>query len=183
MRLPWLVIFLFGAGILKSPASDPTGNAHKSIPNNTSARGAELIRRYPLITGTDRGGELMIVSSPEGLARRIRVEVGLSNSDLIKELFYNENRLAEVRETRRTYSYNEKAGIIDFTKIRSTATTLYRLTDQSPPSEGTTKEEPSPKDIQMPLLEESNFFLRLLEKQTSPAELDIEQQLKQNIWR
>jgi len=181
IRLLWLLLSLGAVGATNSSASDSTEDAHISILKHGSTQAPEFVRKYLLITGTDRGGDLTVVSSPAGSIQSIRVEVGLSNSDLIKEFSFDDNHLVEVRETRRTYSYNEKTGTIDFTKVRLTTTTLYRVTRRSPQIRPAHKEEPIPKDIQMLLVEESDFLLRLLKEQPDSAELDIEQHLKQGL--
>jgi len=179
MRLPWLAIFLVAVGLQKSPASDPLAT-RKSTLDCIPTQGTELVRKYQLSTGTDRGGELTVVSSPDGIVRNIVVEVGLSNSDLIKEFFFDENRLVEVRETRRTYAYSEKTGTFNFTKVAFT-TTFHRMVLPSSRDKATEEGKATPKNKESLLIEESDFFLRLLKDHPDLSKLDIEQHLKQGF--
>ena len=140
-------------------------------------------RTIRLTTGTDRGGELLCYADKNKVLR-ICVTIGLSNSQITQDFFFNEQdgkiRLAIVR--RDFYSWDERLNALDLTKISSSQEERYYFENgamthwHTKREKNSTPSEGSFADVEKRIATSVKVFLKVAK---SPAEVaDVESFLK-----
>jgi len=177
----FLLLAIFSAVVDAGPSLDAPVYVAKVDGLTLSIGKGHRQAKTMLITGTDDGGEIS-VTSERGVIRRRRIVIGLSNQELIREFYYENDALILAVYWRRQYAWSpatngfERTNISGSTEDRQyfhTGKLIYWSTGRL---SMLSADPASFADKEKTLAAESDFFLQVAK--TKGDTVDVESFLK-----